>query len=212
MTKLTPRRIALLACLLAVAITARDASAGPRSRPVRTGQGTCWDSAGNVIPCAGTRQDGDLRPGEPRSYTDNGDGTIRDRRTGLTWEKLSNDGTIHDKDGTYTWAEAFAKVADLNTAAFGGRTNWRLPSINELETLTNRSVVLPAVSTPFNTGCTANCTVLTCSCTAAATMIHWSSSTYVNAPASAWLVNFFDGTAYVATKTDKYQVRAVRGD
>src|SRR2546426_7644399 len=30
------------------------------------------DSSGNVIPCAGTGQDGDLRKGAPLSYTDNG--------------------------------------------------------------------------------------------------------------------------------------------
>src|SRR5438034_4557408 len=31
-----------------------------------TGQATCWDSSGNVIPCAGTGQDGDLQRSEER--------------------------------------------------------------------------------------------------------------------------------------------------
>src|SRR5207249_5145188 len=61
-----------------------------------TGQTTCWDSSGNVIPCAGTGQDGDLQKGAPLSYTDNGDGTITDNNTGLMWEKLSMDGSVHD--------------------------------------------------------------------------------------------------------------------
>src|SRR5713226_336334 len=34
-----------------------------------TGQTTCWDSNGNVIACAGTGQDGDLRKGAPLAYT-----------------------------------------------------------------------------------------------------------------------------------------------
>jgi len=55
-----------------------------------------------VIDCAGKGQDGELRRGEPRAYQDNGDGTIRDKRTALTWEKLSDDDSIHDQDNQYT--------------------------------------------------------------------------------------------------------------
>src|SRR5215470_92378 len=40
-----------------------------------TGQRTCYNSAGAVISCAGTGQDGDIQAGAPLSYTDNGDGT-----------------------------------------------------------------------------------------------------------------------------------------
>ena len=36
-------------------------------------------------------------------FVDNGDGTITDTKTGLQWEKKSDDGTIHDQDDTYTW-------------------------------------------------------------------------------------------------------------
>ena len=71
-----------------------------------TGQMTCWDRLGSVIPCAGTGQDGDLRKGAPLSYTDNGDGTITDNNTGLMWEKLSHDGSIHDVNNTDTWDDA----------------------------------------------------------------------------------------------------------
>jgi len=89
--------------LLLLSGIARDADAGGRrSRPLRTGQTTCWNTAGNVIACAGTGHDGELRRGEPRAYEDSGFGTIRDKRTALTWKKLSDDGTIHDKDTEYT--------------------------------------------------------------------------------------------------------------
>src|SRR5213076_3053147 len=71
-----------------------------------TGQTTCWDSSGNVIPCAGTGQDGDIQAGAPLSYTDNGDGTITDDNTGLMWEKQSQDLSIHDVRNTYTWDRA----------------------------------------------------------------------------------------------------------
>ena len=69
---------------------------------LKTGQTLCYNSAGSVISCAGTGQDGELQKGVARSYTDNGDGTITDNTTGLIWEKLTDDGTIHDKDNVYT--------------------------------------------------------------------------------------------------------------
>jgi len=56
-----------------------------------TGQTSCWDSGGNVIPCAGTGQDGDIQAGATLKYKDNGNGTITDRNTKLVWEKKSDD-------------------------------------------------------------------------------------------------------------------------
>jgi hypothetical protein len=37
-------------------------------------------------------------------FEDNGDGTITDGITGLMWEKKSDDGSIHNKDGRFPWA------------------------------------------------------------------------------------------------------------
>src|SRR5438445_7951373 len=103
-----------------------------------TGQTTCWDSSGTVIPCAGTGQDGELRKGAPLSYTDNGDGTITDNNTGLMWEKLSMDGSVHDVSTTYPWANAFAQhVATLNGTSFAGHTDWRVPNVKELQNIIN---------------------------------------------------------------------------
>lgn len=208
-----PLTRAIALALLALAIAASDAHAGGRrSRPVKTGQTACWDETGAVVACAGTGQDGELRRGEPRAYADNGDGTIRDKRTALTWEKLSNDGSIHDRDNTYSWADAFGKIDDLNTAAFAGFTDWRLPNETELETIVDRNKIVPSAPAEFQNGCTAGCTVLTCSCTVGPFQsIYWSSTTYVKTPSSAWLVNFYDGTAYTEPKTTLHFVRAVRG-
>src|SRR5256712_5381503 len=69
--------------------TTTTTTAPPACHFPAPGQTTCWDSSGNVIPCAGTGQDGDLQKGAPLSYTDNGNGTITDNNTGLLWEKLS---------------------------------------------------------------------------------------------------------------------------
>src|SRR5262249_16276739 len=68
---------------------------GSPSRLPGTGQRSCWNNGGSIIPCAGTAQDGDTRAGADLAYIDNGDGTITDVNTKLVWEKLSSDGSIH---------------------------------------------------------------------------------------------------------------------
>ena len=161
-----------------------------KARPLRTGQSTCWNSIGGVISCSGTRQDGALKKGVARGYADNGDGTITDLKTRLTWEKLDRSGGIHDKGASYDWAGAFTKIAMLDTPpCFAGHCDWRLPNAFELFTLVNLENASPAVSPDFNSGCSAGCTATTCSCTASAG--YWSSSTYAPNPETAWLV-FFD--------------------
>lgn len=203
--------IAPLVVVLALILVARDADAGARrSRPLKTGQTACWDTNGNPTSCVGSGQDGELLRGEPRAYVDLGNGTIKDNRTALTWEKLSNDGTIHDKDDVYTWQNAFGKIAMLNTSpCFAGFCDWRLPNRFELETLANLGTSEPAVSPAFNTACPGGCTVLTCSCTFSGSYV--SSSTYLKLPFSVWYVDFRDGTAFGDQKPVDYHVRAVRG-
>ena len=129
---------------------------------------------------SGTGQEDKLQPGAARQYLDNGNGTITATKTGLTWEKLSRDGSIHDYNTLYTWTEALAKVAALNTASFAGHTDWRLPNINELRGLSEYKVLSPAVDAAFNTSCVRNCTVLRCSCTQS--FFYWSVSPYEDRP------------------------------
>jgi hypothetical protein len=166
---------------------AYDTSGCTRTFPA-TGQTTCWNGF-TVIPCAGTGQDGEVQAGATLSYTDNGDGTITDNNTRLVWEKLSDDGSIHDKDDLYTWADAFAvKVAALNTVpCFAGHCDWRVPNIREIASLQNLGVS-PAISAAFTTGCASGCTVLTCSCTGPD--YYWSSTSSVRSPNAAWIASF----------------------
>jgi hypothetical protein len=203
--------IATLAAVLALSAVAHEAEAGARrSRPLKTGQTTCTNVAGVTIPCAGTGEDGDLQRGEPRAYQDNGDGTIRDKRTALTWEKISDDGSVHDKDSLFTWLQAFGKIDTLNTPpCFAGFCDWRLPSCFELFTLVNLGNGAPAVSTPFKTGCTPACTVLTCSCTYSAW--YWTSSDNPLDHTLGFEVYFGSGAVTSGPKTGTAGVRAVRG-
>ena len=191
--------------------TVRDAAPVARGQRLKTGQTICYDTGGAAIGCAGTGQDGALQKGQAPAYVDNRDGTLTDGRTGLTWEKLSDDGSIHDKDNLYTWTDAFSgKIAALNSARFAGHTDWRLPNINELHSLTNYGAMYPIVhDAAFNADCSQSCTVTTCSCTAPG--LYWSSTTIQNTPNYAWIVNFFEGHVAITLKSDVSYVRAVRG-
>ena len=177
-----------------------------------TGQTTCRDATHAPIPCAGTGQDGETQSGAPLSYIDNGDGTITDANTGLTWEKKSDDAGIHDMHLLYSWNNALAvHIAGLNTAGFGGHTDWRIPNTRELRSIVNHENADPAVSSEFNTGCTPGCTVLDCSCTAApGGLFYWSST--VRGAQFNWVINFGDGGDNGASRTTgNMYVRAVRG-
>jgi hypothetical protein len=190
---------ALAACL--------GACPSPAGHLLQTGQTECWDATGSLVPCSGTGQDGELQKGLSRVYVDNGDGTITDMRTGLMWEKLSEDGSIHDRNTRYTWADAFAvKVAALNGGGgFAGYTDWRVPNVNELQSLVNYGG--PTTAPEFNTVCAPGCTVLTCSCTWPGP--YHSSTSRQDLPTFVWQVDFSYGAVYFANNFA--YVRAVRG-
>jgi hypothetical protein len=182
---------------------------------VETNQTICYDTATNLPrSCAGTGQDGEFQKGLARSYTDNSNGTITDNRTGLVWERLGDDNidTIHDKDTIYTWAEAFAKVQQLNTSpCFAGQCDWRLPNVNELHSILDYAGTSTTllVATVFNTDCAPGCTVTACSCATGGA--HWSSTTDTEFPELGWEVLFDVGYVVNDAKVSPNFVRAVRG-
>lgn len=174
-----------------------------------TGQTDCTDATGAAVSCASSGQDGEYQAGIAPAYVDNGDGTITDTITGLMWEKLSNDGSIHDKDTQSSWSDGLAKIATLNSTVFAGYTDWRMPNIRELETLVNFGRDFPTANADFNTACAGGCTVLTCNCTRS--FSHWTSTSYDTDKACAWSVDFSIGTRSGLPKTSLFHVRAVRG-
>jgi len=180
------------------------------AQTLQTGQSRCFDTVGTEIACAGTGQDGEFHNGSEASFKDNGDGTVTDQRTGLTWEKLSDDGSIHDKDNRYDWAGAFTiKVAGLNAEQFAGHGDWRVPSQFELFSLVNLGATWPSTYPPFSAGCTDTCTVTTCNCTQSSR--YWSSSTVQDSPTFAWGIPFDGSYSIGFAKTARNFVRAVRG-
>jgi hypothetical protein len=167
--------------------------------PAKTGQTTCYNDDGDVESCTLTGQDGELRSGIARSFTEN-NGTIADNVTGLMWEKLVDDDLFHDKDDNYTWSNTFlTKIGKLNALKLGGFDDWRVPSRNELATLVNAGAHGPATFSVFHHNCSPGCSAATCSCTAS--QAYWSSTSDDSTPADAWVVSFDNGSVVTETKT-----------
>lgn len=101
---------------------------------------------------------------EPR-FTDNEDGTVTDKLTGLMWLKDANcmetsypdfdkDGTVFD--GKVTWQHALDFVAGINDGTYGvcgaGYTAWKIPNVNEFRSLALRDYSNPALPNTAGTG------------------------------------------------------------
>ena len=122
-----------------------------------TNQTKCYDSTtSKEIACAGTGQDAAILGGIPwpnPRFSDNGNSTVTDALTGLIWTKDANlmvnrdpafdvDGTANN--GAVTWQHALDYIKKLNSEAYLGFSDWRLPNINELLSLVNWSQANPA--------------------------------------------------------------------
>ncbi len=113
----------------------------------KTGQTKCYDSSGGEIVCAGTGQDGELQVGVewpvPRFTNLDGtapitEGEVLDRLTGLVWMRDAGTPTIGScTGGAKTWQQALDYVGCLNSINHLGHNDWRLPNINELESVVN---------------------------------------------------------------------------
>jgi hypothetical protein len=133
----------------------------------------------------------DVTAGAPNgeSYTDNGDGTVTDKITGLMWQQ-SVPAT------TYTWAHAVAYCPTLNLA---GRSDWRLPSLIELFSI-------------MDAGQPSNPTINGQYFPSTPATWFWSSSPLASSPSNAWYVYFnlpYGGTNY-GLVSNMYNVRCVR--
>jgi hypothetical protein len=199
-----------------------------------TGQTICYDADGNVLdPCPTPEED---YYGQDASYTINpmsytkldangtvlsgGAGTwamVRDNVTGLIWEVKTDDGSIHDKDNTYTWydsnpltnggyagtpgagtdTEDFIKA--MNASNYGGYHDWRMPTIKELASIVDYSIPFPGpcINAAYFPNTQAS--------------YYWSSTTDANYTDGAWGMSFYGGYDGSCYKSDYNYVRAVRG-
>jgi len=159
-----------------------------------TGQVRCYDWKGNVIECGSDPQypgqDADWHTGCGPDYTDNGDGTVTDRCTGLTWQK-SDDFSYADWDDTLRYCDALS---------FGGYADWRLPNVRELQSIVLYGDNNPAIDTGTFSGSTDS--------------TYWTSTSRSDGPSEVYIIPFVDGRISTQKRGDtgeKASRRCVRG-
>jgi hypothetical protein len=117
---------------------------------------------------------------------------VLDRETGLVWEQ-SPDITVHP------WQDASPLC---NQKIVGGRRGWRLPTLQELASLSDPTVpgrpgpTLPA-GHPFSNVLSSD--------------PYWAASTSAASATIAWGVNFNNGFVFRSAKSSAFFVWCVRG-
>ncbi|GAB6060053.1 Lcl C-terminal domain-containing protein [Desulfonatronum parangueonense] len=108
----------------------------------RTGQRHCYDPDGQAIACEGTGHDGEFGFGAhwPQPRLETRSEVVLDRLTGLTWLRRAD-----LTRGPVSWKHCLEAVEALRLERFAGISDWRLPNINELESLVDCSRHNPAL-------------------------------------------------------------------
>ena len=151
-----------------------------------TGQKKCYDAAGKEIPRNKTGQDGELQLGfawpDPRFVVEQS--IVKDRLTSLIWLKNA-DFSLKKMN----WGEAIDLTKNLAQNLSEKDMNWRLPSINELESLVDCSQHSPALpfDHPFEN----------------VRDIYWSSTTSFFEPDWAWVLYLNKGATGVGIKKQR---------
>ncbi len=211
-------RIFFVSALLAVlSIGASYFYAGTIS-PSNAGHMTCYDTYGNMIPCAGTGHSGNKQAGavlKPR-FTDNNNGTVTDNLTGLIWLKDANCtgtvGGVNKASGRLTWQKALVWSNHLESGRCGLSDgskpgDWRLPDIHELISLVNKAYINPALSDTAGPGQWTEGDPFT----GVQSSNYWSGTTFADSAGYAWFVCFGTGFADRYIKGSNYYVWPVRG-
>lgn len=158
---------------------------------LKTGQTNCLDyDTNNSTICTQSHkgQDGYYQMGLDRNYTrDNDKKIVIDNTTGLIWQDDNDAKTV-----TKTWEAAKRHCQNL---ILGGYTNWRLPTIKELQTLLDFSKYAPSIDGEFQ-----NVNTL---------YSYWSFTNNVGDTFYAWFVNFYYGNSRNYRKTNNGYVRCV---
>ncbi len=69
---------------------------------------------------------------------------VKDKSTGLMWEVKHTNDSIHGMDARYEWTDATATfIAALNQKHFGGYSNWRMPTEDQIYTISKRKKIPP---------------------------------------------------------------------
>ncbi len=70
--------------------------------------------------------------GDKSRFKDNGDGTVTDFETNLMWKQADS---FQEMNKWMTWHQANEYITEVNTQKFAGNLDWRMPNLEEAESL-----------------------------------------------------------------------------
>lgn len=133
-------------------------------------------------------------------YVDNGDGTVSDLVTGLTWQKCIHGQTYDELTGEcsgtglqLSWSNA---LIEAEGASLAGDNDWRLPNVKELYSLVEQACHTPSINESLFPGVVNH--------------RFWSSTPTNNPPYSAYEIQFSTGYMNKLSRTIPLSVRLVR--
>ncbi len=134
-------------------------------------------------------------------FKDNGNGTITDTQTKHTWLRCAvgmhwDGSSCAGKSLEYSYTEALEVTDELNEKRVGGRSDWRIPTIAELESIVEPRCFSPAINLdlfPYSPQSG-----------------FWSSTDNPGLLTSrVMLLHFYNGNAYIANKKQTWRVRLI---
>ncbi|MCK7595396.1 DUF1566 domain-containing protein [Pseudomarimonas salicorniae] len=150
---------------------------------------------------------------------------LRDNESGLVWEIKTDDGGLRDKDHTYAWRSTDASqnggnsgplgsdtcagtlpagqcnteayVAAVNAAGLCGASDWRMPSIVELDSLSDLGInPRPAINPSLFPN--------------SLSVAYWSATSRASNSNGAWVIVLDGGRREAVTKSGPAAIRLVR--
>lgn len=110
---------------------------------------------------------------------------------GMSWDGSSCTGISH----TYKWKDTVEMVSEYNGKRAGGHSNWRLPTVEELNSIVEKRCFKPAINLevfPFSPESG-----------------FWTDSTVEGIQPRVWIVHFLNGGQYIANKQQDWRIRLI---
>ncbi len=127
-------------------------------------------------------------------------GAVKDTKLGKTWLRCIigmnwNGSTCEGQSLTYNWNDAQSVIDELNQKKVAGRSNWRMPTADELESIVEKRCFKPAINLdafPFSPESG-----------------FWTSTPSEGVQPRANVIHFLNGKRYIGHKKQDWRVRLI---
>ena len=194
----------------AVSVTVQSASS-LSTQIKKTGQTKSYDADGNEVTDGSIKDDGYYQKGAAPSYTrDDATNIVTDHITGLQWQDDAAVKTVTKQwvtqanydAGNYSDTSGDTATTYCATLTLGTYTDWRLPTIDELMYIVDRSKGNPAIDTSYFNNIAS-----------LVSDAYWSSTSVLGDPYDAFNISFKHGRDYWSNeKKHSHHVRCVRDE